>query len=360
MSGPVRVGVAGCGAIAQLVHIPLLRARADVRITALADSDSAVLSQSVVQLRGVRAHSSLEAMLEEGELDAVVVTLPTALHAGAACAVLDAGLHLFLEKPLATTPADAADVLASWRRAGTVGTMGFNCRANPLLGELRDLLRSGRAGQPRYVRTVFATAPRELPAWKRQRDSGGGALLDLGAHHIDYVRYLTGSEVTGVRATIRSRVTDHDTALVELTLDSGVDVHMYFSLASAEAEHIEVHGDAARLAVSRFTSLAVDVIDNPGAGGGPVARVVRRMRGLRHVGRALGARRAPLREPGYALLLDAFITAVRTGAHDGYADLADGFACAAVIAAAEQSAISGRTETPASAPVSHASLQGTP
>jgi predicted dehydrogenase len=362
MSSRLRIGVVGCGAIAWQVHIPLLRGRADVRLAAFADSDYDVLAETVLRFRGAQPYASLEDMLAEAELDAVVVTLPTALHATAARAVFDAGRHLFLEKPLATTLEDGAAVVEAWRRAGTVGVMGYNCRANPLFGRLRALMQAGRAGGLVYLRTVFATAPRPLPEWKQQRASGGGALLDLGAHHIDLIRFLTDREITGVRATIRSRCTEHDTALLELELDGGAGAHAFFSLASAESEHVEVHGEAARLSVSRFTSLDVDVIDNPGDGGGVLARGLFRAGALRHVGRALRARRAPLREPGYALLLDRFITAARTGtvAAD-IPDIADGFACAAVIAAAEQSAVSGRMEAPAPVPAATGSLlQGTP
>ncbi len=346
MAEPLRIGLVGCGAIARRVHLPLLYGRPDVRVTALAESDPDLLAETVQQFRGAEAYATIEDMLGEAALDAVIVTLPTGLHATAACAVLDSGRHLFLEKPLATSIEDAAAVILAWQRAGTVGMMGFNCRANPLLVELRDLVRGGRAGVPRYLRTVFAIEAREMPEWKRHRSSGGGALLDLGTHHIDLIRFLTDREITGVRATIRSRVTEHDTVLLELELDGGISAHAFFSLAGAEMEHIEVHGDAARLAVSRFTSLAVDIVDNPGRGAGPLAHVLRRVGALRHIRRALRARRAPWREPGYALLLDRFIEAARTGASANVPDLTDGFACAAVIAAAERSAASGRMETP--------------
>lgn len=346
MAEPLRIGLVGCGAIARQVHLPLLHGRTDVRVAALAESDADLLAETSRQFLGTEAYSTMEEMLDRATIDAVIVTLPSGLHASAACAVLDAGLHLYLEKPLATSIEDATAVIESWRRAGTVGMMGFNCRANPLVLELRDLMQGGRAGVLQHLRTVFSIAAREMPAWKQHRLSGGGALLDLGAHHIDLIRFVTGREITGVRATIQSRITEHDTVLLELELDGGVSAHAFCSLAGAEMEHVEVYGDQARLAVSRFTSLAVDVVDNPGRGPGPLGQVLRRAGGLRHLGRALRTRRAPWREPGYALLIDRFIEAARSGASTYGPDLADGFACAAVIAAAERSAESGRMETP--------------
>jgi predicted dehydrogenase len=205
-----------------------------------------------------------------------------------------------------------------------------------------------------------------LPEWKRRRATGGGALLDLGAHHLDLLRFLLGREIAGVRASIASRTTEQDTALLELEFDDGVLGHCFFGLGSAETDHIEVHGEAARLSVARFSSLDVDIVDNPGSGGGALARALRRAGALRHGVRALRARHAPLREPGYAILLDRFVGAARAalpgrddgdgrtgGGRPGVAlptdtpDIADGFACTAIIAAAEQSLRTGRMEAPA-------------
>jgi predicted dehydrogenase len=266
MREQLRVGFAGCGGIVQQVHLRLLQVRKDVKLFAVAEPDGAAVAAVLRRFPGVRPYARLSEMLAAVDLDAVVIALPTALHAAAACEVFSAGLHAYIEKPLATTVEEAEAVAQAWRRSGCVGVVGFNCRANPLLVRLRDLMRSGRAGSLVYMRSVFATAPRELSPWRQQRRTGGGALLDLGVHHIDLIRFLTGAEIAGVRATITSRKSEQDTALLELQLENGVGVHAFFSLAAAETDHVEVHGEAARLSVARFTSLDVHVVDNPGRG----------------------------------------------------------------------------------------------
>ena len=339
--------MAGCGAIVQQVHLPLLQRRADVQIVAVADPDSTAVAEVMRKSPGVRPFAGLSDMLAAVELDAVVIALPPALHAAAAREVFSTGLHAYIEKPLATTVEEADAVVQAWRRSGRVGLVGFNCRANPLLVRLRGLLRSGRAGSLVYLRTVFATAARERSQWRQQRSAGGGALLDLGVHHIDLVRFLTRSEIAGARATISSRESEQDTALLELQLENGVGVHAFFSLAAAETDQIEVYGDAARLSVARFTSLDVQVVDNPGRRAGALGRVLQGASALRYVPRMIAARRAPLREPGYEILLDRFVRAARSGGAPVDApDVADGFACAATVAAAEASLITGRVERP--------------
>jgi myo-inositol 2-dehydrogenase / D-chiro-inositol 1-dehydrogenase len=343
----LRVGVAGCGTIARQVHLPLLQRRRDVKLVAVADSDGDALAEAVLRYRGAQPYRSTADMLSEAELDAVVVTLPPALHSSAARAVFEAGRHLYLEKPMALTLDDGAAIMSAWRRSGRVGVMGFNCRANPLHLRLRQLMRAGRAGTVVYLQTFLASAARSLPDWKRQRASGGGVLLDLGVHHIDLIRFLTGCEITGVRASVSSRTSEQDTALLELQLEGGIGAHAFFSLAAAEGDHVEVHGDVARLAVARYTSLDVHITDNPGRGFGVVGRVLRRAGAVRYLARAVEARRSPLREPGYAVLLDRFIRAGLTGvAPLDVPDIADGFAATAVVAAAELSLATGQMETP--------------
>jgi predicted dehydrogenase len=346
----VNIGVIGCGAIAQLVHLRLLPHMPGLRVTALADPDSARLDAALRRVPGASGHVSVEDLLERAAIDAVVVSAPTHLHARIASAALARGAHVYLEKPIASNLDEGRELLEPWRRSGLIGMIGFNCRFNPFYRSLRSLLREGRAGTAVCARTVFSIAPRELPVWKRTRSTGGGVLLDLGSHHIDLMRFLFAQEITRVRATLQSRLSEADTALLELELDGGAVVQSFFSLCATERDEVEVFGDRARLAVGRFTSFDVEVRNNPAGVGETVSRILRRASSMRHVGRALRARRAPLREPGYALALEQFLDAVRAvragGSTPGHApDFADGFACLQVIDAAERSARSGTDVT---------------
>jgi predicted dehydrogenase len=345
----IRIGVAGCGAIARQVHLRLLQRRRDARVTAVADVDPAQLDAACRIVPRARPHPDLASLLAD-EVDAVVVCLPTGLHAPAAEAVLGAGKHLYLEKPLALSLPEGGSVLDAWSASDRVGMIGFNCRFNPLYRRLRSLLAAGRAGTPVYVRAVFATAPGKVADWKRSRASGGGALLDLASHHVDLLRFLFAREVARVTATVLSRCTEDDTALLELELEQGPRAHLFVSLAASELEQMEVHGDRARLSVSRFTSLDVAVTENPSNFLGTLRQVARSAGAFRNLGSAMRARRAPLREPGYALALDRFLGAVHQGGRRATPEpnLADGYACLAVIEAAERSSKTGVSTVPLS------------
>jgi predicted dehydrogenase len=191
------------------------------------------------------------------------------------------------------------------------------------------MLRSGRIGEPIAVRTVFSSAPHELPAWKKFRASGGGALLDLGTHHIDLVRFLLGREVAEVSATATSRRGEHDSVLLDIRLEGGMPVQSLFSLGSVDEDRFEIYGDQGKLTVDRFRSWTVEYTPPSGR----VSRWARMSGGLR----------SPLlkdrllstgNEPSYRLALAAFVAAAR-GESVSVPGFLDGYRCLETILAAE-------------------------
>jgi predicted dehydrogenase len=346
----LRVGLMGCGRIAQRAHRPALAAMPGVALAAVAEPEAAAREACRVRAPGAALFGDYRDLLERGRLDAVVICLPPALHAEAAVAAFERGLHVYLEKPLATTLEDGERVVDAWRRAGTVGWIGFNHRFHPLVGALRAALRAGVLGEVTAVRTVFGAARRGLPAWKRERGSGGGALLDLATHHIDLVRFVLGGEIARVAALVRSVETEDDTAALALGLETGPLVTMLTSLTAVEEDRIEVHGARGQLVLDRYRSRRL------------LFRPARRDFGagarLRAVGSALASLPGtlldaanPPRQPSLALALAAFAATARRDAPGGRADAPEGRAQApdleeglrslAVVAAAERAARSG-------------------
>jgi predicted dehydrogenase len=265
------------------------------------------------------------------------------LHAEAAVASFERGLHVYLEKPIAAAVEDAKRVVEAWRRAGTVGRIGFNFRFHPLVGELRAALRSGVLGELVGARTLFSAARRSLPEWKRERRSGGGAVLDLASHHFDLARFLFDQEIAEVGALLRSVETEGDTAAIELRLAAGPLVTIFVSLAAVEEDRIEVYGSRGGLSFDRYRSSRLRFAS--------ATRDFRRTARLRAAAAALASLPRALRdaalpppEPSYALSFADFVGAVRGHASAG-ADLEDGLRCLEIVSAAERAASSGRTVT---------------
>ena len=337
---PVRIGVLGCGGIARAAHLRSLARHPAATVVAIADADPANLAAARALAPGARPAADYEKVLDMPDVDAIIIALPPAVHAHAALVALERTKHIYVEKPLATNLADAERVVAAWQGSGLIAMMGFNYRYNPLVERARARIVANAVGDPIAIRTVFATARRAIPAWKKQRDTGGGVLLDLAVHHIDLVRFLLGAEISAVSAEIRSTSSDQDTAFLQLSLTNGAVAQTMCSLSAVEDDRIEVYGANGKITIDRYRSLRVDVA--PVTTGGALAHAVARLIGeMRAVPYALEKRRAPLHDPSFPAAIDAFVRAVVARA-PGTPSLSDGCRALAVIEAAELSARSGR------------------
>src|SRR5215211_5861799 len=147
-------------------------------------------------------------MVNESRADVVDITTPNALHAEMAIAAAQAGKHIYCEKPLATTSADAARIVAAVTRSGVISIVGFNYLKNPAQAIARQLIESGDLGEITLFRGTFDQdflANPDVPfSWRLDRTSAGtGALGDLGSHTIAFAHFLVGDivEVCGLSAT---------------------------------------------------------------------------------------------------------------------------------------------------------------
>lgn len=332
---PLRIGLLGCGQIARAVHLPVLRGLASVRVAALAESNEAALAAAGAVVPEAARFPDFQSLISAGEVDAVVICLPPHLHAASSIAAFDAGLHVYLEKPLAPSAAEGTRVIDAWRRAGTVGMIGFNFRFHPQIELIRRHLRAGEIGTVLGVRSVFSILPHQIPEWKRTRALGGGVLLDLASHHVDLVHHLLGDPVVRAYASVRSIDAEGDHAALQLELASGASVQTFVSLGTADEHRIELLGTTGKLVMDRTELTRPE----------HVAATLRGAR-VKRVRRALAALeparllRSPGAEPSFAAALGAFAIAASGGAFTG-PDLVDGARCLAVIEAAERAASTG-------------------
>ena len=142
---------------------------------AVADSNPAALRAAGALASDATAFEDYRELVARDEIDAVIVAVPTHLHARVATEVFGARKHLYLEKPLARSVAEGRQLVDCWRETGRVGIIGFNYRFSPLFLRLRDRIARGAVGEVVAVRMMFASAPATLPDWKTRRTTGGGA-----------------------------------------------------------------------------------------------------------------------------------------------------------------------------------------
>jgi predicted dehydrogenase len=263
---PHRVGIIGVGFISQ-AYVRTLAHHPRVRITAVADLDpsrSAALAATLPSARAV----PVEKFLESGIETVLNLTIPAA-HAPVALDAIGHGLHVYGEKPLAMSPADASTILETATAAGlTVG-----CAPDTVLGTgiqtARAFIDGGGIGRPVAASAVMVTPGHER--WHPQPDfyyrPGGGPLLDMGPYYLSALVHLLGPirSVTGAASRPRDariiqtgprageripvEVPTHVTGVLEHAGGALSTVTTSFEAVRTTAAPIEIHGETGTLAV---------------------------------------------------------------------------------------------------------------
>jgi predicted dehydrogenase len=161
-----------------------------------------------------RAETDWRRVIDDPDIDVVDICSPGSSHAEIAIAALDAGKHVLCEKPLANTVAEAEAMVAAAARAAARGVrsmVGFSYRRVPAIGFARRLVEEGRLGTIRQVRALYLqdwlTDEDGPMTWRLDREqAGSGSLGDIGAHAIDLVEHLTGSQLSTVSGTLATFV----------------------------------------------------------------------------------------------------------------------------------------------------------
>ena len=213
MNTPLRIGIIGCGSIAQ-AHAAALRFLADdglVRTVAVADPNAAGRDRVVKILGQIeRTYDDGYDIIRDREVDAVVLITPTRFHRDYIAAVAEAGKPLFTEKPLAPTYPVVQDIVDILRQAALPTQVGFQSRFHPLYRHACNLITGGEHGAPMAYTLrddQFWPTGAIVPGhsdWRSIRaEAGGGALLEHSIHSCDLVSWLFGP-VRRVHATTRA------------------------------------------------------------------------------------------------------------------------------------------------------------
>lgn len=200
-SRDLTVGIVGFGARAAL-HEEVHRPGRGSRVAAVCDPSQAARVAAQQQFPDALVTESLDSMLASG-LDAVMVITPDDTHAEIAIRVLEAGVAVFLEKPLAITIEDADAILTTARRTGSRLYIGHNMRHMPVIGLMRKLIREGRVGEVKAIwcrHFVGHGGDYYFKDWHAERARTTGLLLQKGAHDIDVIHWLAGAYTDRVSA----------------------------------------------------------------------------------------------------------------------------------------------------------------
>ena len=210
------VGIIGFGRIGA-EHAAWLTQATGIRPVAVADGTPA--RQDLAQQRGLRVYTTVEELLDDREVAAVLVATPTAMHHHHALQALAAGKHVMVEKPMALTLAESRELVDQAAAQSRVLSVFHNRRWDLDYLTVRQAVQSGRFGKLINVESrlgqwssCVGPAAREYrPNWRNEAAFGGGGLYDWGSHFVDQLwRLLWPARPTRVFAQLRGNVWTHD------------------------------------------------------------------------------------------------------------------------------------------------------
>ncbi len=187
----VRWGILSTGDINRKV-IPGAHASEKAELIAVASRDQSRAEQYAREWEIERAYGSYEALLEDGDVEAVYISLPNTMHCEWSIRAVEAGKHVLCEKPLSKHVRDVESAFDAAERTGRILMEAFMYRHNPQTTRLRRLVEEGAIGDLRLVRSCFSYSLYDAENIRLRTDLEGGSLMDVGCYCISGSRLLAG------------------------------------------------------------------------------------------------------------------------------------------------------------------------
>jgi UDP-N-acetylglucosamine 3-dehydrogenase len=211
---PMRVGVIGVGIMGSN-HARVFAGLPGTELVGIADPDEKQ-AEFVANTLGCSAVCDVDALISLG-IDAVTVAAPTHLHRDIAIACIARGVHVMVEKPIASTVEEGHEIISAARRAGVTLMIGHVERFNPAVEAIKEAIRN------EDILSIAITRVGPFPP----RMSNVGVVIDLAVHDIDLIRWFTDSDIVEVQPQLSSAVAEReDIALLQFRTASGVLAHI--------------------------------------------------------------------------------------------------------------------------------------
>src|SRR6266849_1780338 len=210
----LRLGVVGVGVMGSN-HARVIAELPGVEFVGVADPDRPQ-ANFVAETLGCAAVGDLEELIELG-IAAATIAAPTHLHHDLALACIGRGIHVMVEKPIASSAEEGRSIIAAARRAGVILMVGHVERFNPAVEAIKEAIRN------EDILSIAITRVGPFPP----RMSNVGVVIDLAVHDIDLIRWFTDSDIIEVQPQLSSAVAEReDIALLQFRTASGVLAHI--------------------------------------------------------------------------------------------------------------------------------------
>lgn len=281
--GTLRVGLLGVGAIAQVVHLPVLSQMDGVELLAVGDTDRPRAKAIAARFGIPHVFGNDDTAFTSDMLDAIIICTPSHLHESQAIAAMQGGKHVLVEKPLAFSPAAVERVIGVAEETGRTLMIAMNNRYRPDTIALRPFALGGELGDVFLTRGAWLNRKTRVvrPTWRhRKATSGGGVTMDLGVQTLDLCLWMLGfpkvaSVITHMHFPDGMEV--EDTAGILLRLQSGAAISLTISwslVAERDRHYMRMLGTRGSGAISPLavfkeveTGHMIDVTPNVSLGG---------------------------------------------------------------------------------------------
>jgi len=252
----VKLGIIGLGNIGR-VHAKNIQDGLIENCELVAVANQPIESMDHFKAQGIACFDNGSALIESGGVDAVLIALPTALHASLGIQALEAGLHLMMEKPLACHKAEAERILAARQHNDQVVGIMLNQRTNPCYAKLKEWIDEGAIGKLQRVSWTMTNWFRpeiyfQSSAWRATwAGDGGGVLMNQCPHNLDVLQWLVGmpERVRGFCSFGKYHDLDvEDEATAYMEFPNGATGLVVASTGEAPGvNHLEIVGDLGTL-----------------------------------------------------------------------------------------------------------------
>jgi predicted dehydrogenase len=213
-NGLLRVGVVGIGIMGSN-HARVLADMPGIKLAGVADPDEKQ-REFVCEALGCPGYADIEGVLAAG-VDALTIAAPTHLHRDLALTCIRRGVHVLVEKPIASSVEEGNAIIAAARQAGVTLMVGHVERFNPAVEAVKDAIRE------EDILSIAITRVGPFPP----RMSNIGVVIDLAVHDIDLIRWFTDSEIVEIQPQLKSAMAEReDIALLQFRTASGVLAHI--------------------------------------------------------------------------------------------------------------------------------------
>ncbi|MCK9478550.1 MAG: Gfo/Idh/MocA family oxidoreductase [Firmicutes bacterium] len=209
----LKVGIIGCGGIANGKHMPSLAKIKEVEMVAFCDivEERAQKAAKEFGAEGAVVYDNHKKMLSEQKLDVVHICTPNKSHAEISIAAMEAGCHVMCEKPMAKTTADARAMAEAAKKTGMKLTIGYQNRFRADSQYLHKACQKGDLGEI-YFAKAHAIRRRAVPTWGvflNEEEQGGGPLIDIGTHALDLTLWMMDNyDVKSVKGSVFKKLSN--------------------------------------------------------------------------------------------------------------------------------------------------------